>query len=644
MGELWRHNPIEVERALRAAPAEPPFPPVAERAAWEEVRARLGEAEVATLLARAEAAAAAPIPALPATLFLEFDRSGERAGYQRPQGERRANLATLVLAECPEDCGRFLDPILDLAWAICEESSWVMPAHQRTLSWPIERQIDRQRQHDSDPWPALPDVERPVIDLGVAGTALELAECHALLGGRLNPGLGKRIRHEVDRRCLTPFLTRHDFHWLHGTELRGVNNWTAVCVCGVVGAATYLEPDPARLAELIARGARSLADYLDTFDPDGGSSEGPGYWSYGFGHYTIFAHLVERRTGGRVGLLDGDLIRQIARYPLRTTLSPGRYVNFSDCDRDVQLIPAHLAFLAHRLDLPELTTLAHSQGEAAREHHLPWSLRALFWRPDSEVPRPILPARHDFFRGMHWLIARYDPADPDALVLAAKGGHNGEMHNQNDVGTFIVHWNGESLVADLGRGRYTRAYFGPERYEHLVNSSLGHSVPLVNGHAQLVGPEHGAELISHEGDALTLELRGAYPAEADLATLRRAVALHRAAPRGRVTLEDTVRFATRPGQLESRLMTFARADLADGAVLIDGTLRIEYDQDLVAARIEELPGVDLAEGPTDVRRIVFALRRPAREATIRLRMTPASFPIKAPVGRLEQPSRGAARH
>ena len=33
-----------------------------------------------------------------------------------------------------------------------------------------------------------------------------------------------------------------------------------------------------------------------------------------------------------------------------------------------------------------------------------------------------------------WMVARYDPEDSQALVLAAKGGHNDEMHNQNDVG------------------------------------------------------------------------------------------------------------------------------------------------------------------------------------------------------------------
>ncbi len=59
-------------------------------------------------------------------------------------------------------------------------------------------------------------------------------------------------------------------------------------------------------------------------------------------------------------------------------------------------------------------------------------------------------SRHDWFSGMMWMVARVDPGDPDALVLAAKGGNNQEMHNQNDVGNFIVHINGESIIPDIG--------------------------------------------------------------------------------------------------------------------------------------------------------------------------------------------------
>lgn len=603
---LSRFNPIDVEAALLVAPPAPPFPPISDRAAWEDVRARLGPGEVDRIIAAAAAAASEMIPGLPATLFLEFDRRGERGGYERPQFRRREVLSALVLAECLEDRGRFLDPILDWAWAICEESSWAYPAHQSKLT----------------------DVDRPVLDLGVAITALELAECNGLVGARLDPLLGKRIHDEVDRRCFVPFLARHDFHWMHNTAQRTVNNWTAVCVGGVVGAATYLERDPARLAELIARGARSLDDYLATFDQDGGSSEGPGYWTFGFGYFTVVSHLVEQRTGARVRFLDEDVVQLIARYPLRTLLSPGVYANFSDCDRDVRLLPPHLAYLARRLGISELNALARREGPVRRQRELTWALRDLFWRVDSPSA-PFVPARQDFFRGLQWLIARHDPADPDALVLAAKGGHNQEMHNQNDVGNVIVHVRGESLVADLGRGRYTRDYFGARRYEHLANSSLGHSVPVVNGRLQSAGREYAAVLLeqidSPELSSLDLDLTGAYPAAADLASLRRTVALHREPPGGWVSLEDRVRFASRPGTIESVLTTFVSVEIGDASVLLRGArgaLRVDFDPAVVAPRLEVVPDVDLAEGRTTVNRLVFGLRAPALDATLSLRLTP----------------------
>ncbi|MGN6565891.1 MAG: hypothetical protein ACTHMU_24810 [Thermomicrobiales bacterium] len=606
---LSEYNPADVERALRDAPPYAPFPPAADRAAWTAVRERLG-AEATELIASAAHLSAEPIASRPASLYLDWLRNPTRDEHEfdGTLTVRRTRLAHLTLAECLEYDGRFLDALLDTAWSLCEESSWAHPTHVR----------------------GLPDLDRPVIDLRVAMTALELAELDYLLGDRLDPLLRKRIRREVNQRCFTPFLTRHDYWWMYNTTVRGVNNWTGVCVGGVVGAATYLEDDPARLAELITRGARSLDEYLATFDQDGGSSEGPGYWSYGFGYYTIVAHLVERRTGGQVDFLAGARLGQIARYPLRTVLSPDTYVNFSDCDRRVGFSSTHLAFLSRHLAVPELMTLANRQTPGRRRDQLTWGLRSLFWLPDPAAGTTIVPSRRDFFGGMHWLIARYDPADPDALVLAAKGGHNQEMHNQNDVGAVIVHLGRESVIADPGRGRYTQAYFGPKRYEHFVNSSLGHATPVPNGQAQLPGKEHCAELLAHDmtdaGDSMTLELRAAYPAAADLASLRRTVTLDRQPRRGAVTLEDVARFADKPGMLESALITFGQAEIGAETVTVRGeraALTVNYDPAHVVARVEAVPQVDLSDGPADVTRLVFAWREPAREGTIALRITPA---------------------
>ncbi len=230
---------------------------------------------------------------------------------------------------------------------------------------------------------------------------------------------------------------------------------------------------------------------------------------------------------------------------------------------------------------------------------------------------------------MMWMIARYDPEDSDALVIAVKGGHNGEMHNQNDVGNIIVHLNGESVIPDIGRGRYTRAYFGPERYEHLVNSSRGHSVPLVNEQEQLPGKVHRCQLLEHRADPasdlLSLELKEAYPEEAGLAALRRTVLLHREPPRGWVELTDEFRFSSPPHTFESVLTTFSAVKTAASSVLLRGdrgALRVSFDAPL-SVRVEEHEAVDLAEGLRDVRRVVFTFRETHEAGVIRLRIEPA---------------------
>jgi Heparinase II/III-like protein len=229
-----------------------------------------------------------------------------------------------------------------------------------------------------------------------------------------------------------------------------------------------------------------------------------------------------------------------------------------------------------------------------------------------------------------WLIARSDPTDPDALVLAAKGGHNGELHNHNDGGHFIVHWRGESLLADIGRGRYTAEYFGAQRYEQMVNSSLGHSVPVVNGQLQQAGRDHAAILLAQQADetadTLQLELKDFYPAEVGLTSLQRRITLHRTAPHGWVEVVDQAQFAEQPSLLESALITLAQVEVGGDAVIIRGqrgALRVGFAPDQVQVRVELHPAVDLEDGPVDVRRVVLGWRQPRVGGEICLKITPA---------------------
>ena len=83
--------------------------------------------------------------------------------------------------------------------------------------------------------------------------------------------------------------------------------------------------------------------------------------------------------------------------------------------------------------------------------------------------------------------------------FTAKCGHNFEMHNHNDVGSFQIVVGGKSVVVDPGPGKYTWGYFTDPKIRYseevFAAGSMGHSVPIVNGKYQ-------KENVKQSGDIL----------------------------------------------------------------------------------------------------------------------------------------------
>ncbi|AJQ97971.1 heparinase II/III domain-containing protein [Gynuella sunshinyii] len=576
-----------------------PYPPIADRAAWQALNHGPHAQVAARLLALAEASLAEPIPTLRASDYLAYSRDGSRFEYEQPQVQRRRMMGSLALAYGLSADDRFLAPLIDVVWAILEESSWCWPAHAPA---------------------GLPDVDQPVVDLNAAMTAFELAELDYLLQDTLPAAVRRRIVREIQQRCFVPYL-EYEHGWMFGDAQGQVTNWSAVCNGSILSAALYLERDPARLTRMFERGLRSLALYIDGFDDQGCLTEGPGYWGYGFGYYTVIADLLARFSAGTLDLLAGEKLRRIAEFPLCCQLSPGQFVSFSDAPETLAFVPGQLHFLARRLALPGLLTLAEAETEEHHADRINWMLRDLLWRTDTP---PVItnPERHTWFPRSQWMIHRVG-ANP-TLVLAAKGGHNGEMHNHNDLGSFIVHCHGRSLLTDPGRGRYVRGYFGAERYDFLVNRSLGHSVPLINGYEQAAGADHKAEVLAHvvndHGAALELDLTAAYPAAAGLVSLVRRLEVSDGSP-ATVVLTDTVVFnAGVAGTVISQLVATVRPHCQPGLIQV-GALQIRLDPQLHISLIEE-PGVQAQSGPDrDLFRIQVMPPEPLDRIQIRMEMT-----------------------
>ena len=81
------------------------------------------------MIRRAERSLSEEFPALIASDYMMFKRDGNRSVYEGKYFPRRGALIAFLSGEYAEGKGRFIDKIIDLAWLILEETSWVVPAH-----------------------------------------------------------------------------------------------------------------------------------------------------------------------------------------------------------------------------------------------------------------------------------------------------------------------------------------------------------------------------------------------------------------------------------------------------------------------------------------------------------------------------------
>lgn len=590
-GEAFNLSLSEIEKTLRAHDFSPVIPPVSDRDRWQSLKS---VPIVQRIIKEAETTGSEPVPSIRARDWLAITHTGERQEFDAKYRSRRHRLVRFLIAYAITRDSEYLEALQDYLWAICEETSWSFSAH-------IHNTVSTD----------LPPSHIPIIDMETPRTALVLAEVVYTLGEDIHPEIAERVRYEVSRRVTTPFYYRNDLYWMHWTC-----NWNAAGHAGALGAAIYLEADVKVLASIVHKGIRHVRNFLDGFDDDGGTSEGINCWNVGVGHYSILSQLLEARTAGKISLArDVPIFHEIARFPERIRLSGLQYVNFSDAPEEFKVSPFIVKYLNTLLD-EDLTTAPvpllkeHTytlrdiasyedevadnvgnalQGDSDSPYTTPLSARS----PQNTRPAPM----HYLFRGLGWLISRADPNDEDSLILASKGGHNGENHNHNDGGHFIVHYRGESLLVDLGKDVFTKQMFSADRYSFLVCSSRGHSVPVVNGQYQGAGERYAAEVLNYglekSGDTVTYELSGLYPEESNLSSLKRTVGLARRNG-GEVVVEDVWEL-TEPGQYAEVFWSFHKPEKLENSVRISGEkgcveltwhVRVESSADPAPARAE----------------------------------------------------------
>ena len=181
----------------------------------------------------------------------------------------------------------------------------------------------------------------------------------------------------------------------------------------------------------------------------------------------------------------------------------------------------------------------------------------------------------------------------DGFYLAAKGGHNDESHNHNDVGNFIVYYDGRPVLIDAGAQTYTRKTFSSRRYELWNNQSAYHNVPTINGVLQQDGAPFAAKNVRYKANEkqvrFSLDIADAYPKEAQVKSWKRSLALNR----GRnVELEEAYTLNKFVEPFSLNFLTPIAADVSRAGVILfpfDGEmLTLKYDKRAFDARIETI--------------------------------------------------------
>lgn len=557
-----------------------PYPKACERDKWDSLPKEVTSA----CIAQAEKYLGYQWPSLPATYFMAYMRTGDRRIYEDPHFARRHALAALVLGECAEGKGRFIDDIINGIWCICEESFWGVSAHNGVRA--------------NEP---LPDAEDRYIDLFAAETAGLLAWTKYLVGGELDKVthlVNRRIDIELEDRIKKPFINREDFWWM-GNAGRSVNNWTPWIVANVMSVFLLNERDQIKRAGAIAKMLKCLDRFTDTYHDDGGCDEGTSYWDVAGGALFDCLDQLFIASDGKINFFTNELVRQIGRYIYRCHIADKYFINFADGGARVNISRDMIYRYGKRIGDQSLTAVAVGVPSTTdfRGGPLRRTLPAIFNYEEFSVQKCEPPYVRDVWMdGIQVMVAREEGGTPKGLYLAAKGGHNAESHNHNDVGSCIIFVDGLPGIIDIGVETYTKKTFSSQRYEIWTMQSQYHNLPTINSQMQRPGGQYRASNVEYhmtdDSVEFSLDIEKAYPPEAGAKRYNRTYRMNRAEnEKAHIEITDSYSFEDKSNVLNLNFMLWKKPQIIeDGLIKVDidanTSFYMQYDGEGTSADIE----------------------------------------------------------
>ena len=365
--------------------------------------------------------------------------------------------------------------------------------------------------------------------------------------------LSKRVVCELDRRILKPYI--HEHFWWMGEGDEPMCNWTPWCTQNVLLTAFLPIYDDVRTSTaggtpvspdrsvILKKAAYSLDCFLKDYAEDGCCDEGPHYFRHaGLCLDGCLMVMNEVTHGAFSQIYRLPKIRNMAAYIYNVHACGDYYFNFSD---SAAVIPKagvrEYLFGAHTQQPDIMQWAAESLKEAVSEGrafddesvllNLCYRCLTLTLTKDilTNAPASIeAAASGDSLQThipghMHGTLQRsavWYPgcglltAHSASFDLAVKAGTNGDNHNHNDVGSFILYRCGRPVFVDIGVENYTAKTFSAARYSIWTMQSCYHNLPTINGCDERDGSDYAAQDVTVDilGSEvhIAMELAGAY--------------------------------------------------------------------------------------------------------------------------------------
>lgn len=316
------------------------------------------------------------------------------------------------------------------------------------------------------------------------------------------------IREAIVQKGLEPALEVYENRrwWTVATH-----NWNQVCNGGItLGALAVAEDEPGRAAQILRAAVVSIPLAMNSYAPDGGWNEGPGYWDYATRYNVYFLAGLETALGTDFELSQLKGFDKAGEFRVYFSGPAGKTFNYADASDGLNTSEAML-WLARRFAQPvyagqELQLLS----SRTRAH----ALDLIWWPETSSSPQQANWPLDKIYEGVQTAFLRGSWTDPNTIWIGAKGGDNKANHSHLDLGGFVLDSQGVRWALDFGGDDYNLpAYFGNKRWTYYRLRTESHNTVMIDGENQ--DPKGEARIlrreVTPERASVTFDLSGAYP-------------------------------------------------------------------------------------------------------------------------------------